>query len=134
MFSCYSRFLYYNTRPNPLVRWEEGSTAKEHVGRLPLNRLETLEIIPPKSASRCITSWNKPSIQPSYPTCQVALILTSRIATMTKNTQRRVYTNSLEISWNLTVPLEIDELHSAHSEIKHAWTTFRGTSYFTRLL
>ena len=35
--SVYVLFMFlllYNTRPNPLVRWEEGSTAKEHVSKL----------------------------------------------------------------------------------------------------
>ena len=32
-------FSVYNTRPNPLVRGEEGSTAKEHVSKLLLNRV-----------------------------------------------------------------------------------------------
>ena len=31
---CYSRFLMDNTRPKPLVLWEERSAAKEHVWRL----------------------------------------------------------------------------------------------------
>ena len=30
----YSRFLYYNTRPKPLVQGENGSTAKEQGRRL----------------------------------------------------------------------------------------------------
>ena len=92
--SRYSRFLQYNLVPFGLVRRGIDSHG---------TRLETapqprpLKIIQPKSVSRCVTSWNKPSIQPSYPTYQVALISTSRITTTMKNTQR-VNTNSLEIS------------------------------------
>ena len=59
-----------------LVQGEEGSTAKE--------RLETAPHL------CCITSWSKPSIQPSDPICQVALISTSRITTTMKK-----YTTSL---------------------------------------
>ena len=50
----------------------------------------------------CITSSNKPSIQPSDPTWQVALISTSRITTTTEKYTTQSLTNSLEISWWVT--------------------------------
>ena len=94
LFTCYSSIPFlYNTRPNPLVRRVEGFDSRGTSHRPP----GPLQIIQPKSVSRC-TSWNKPSIQPSNPTCQAALFSTSRITTTTENTQRRVCPNSLEIS------------------------------------
>ena len=56
--------------------------------------------IPPKSVHCWITTWNKPSIRPSDPNVQVALISTSRITITTINT--RSHTNSLDICWNQT--------------------------------
>ena len=94
LFSCYSYIPFlYNTRPNPLVRGEEGSTAKEQVIDHRVHyRLFNLSLY------LAVFLENKPSIQPSNPTCQAALISTSRITTTTENTQRRVCPNSLEIS------------------------------------
>ena len=65
----YSRFLFYNTSPNPSVRWEEGTTAKEHVGRLLLTTYTKIQL---SLYLCCITSSNKPSLRPSGPTCQAA--------------------------------------------------------------
>ena len=103
--SVYVLFMFplcINTRPNPLVRWEEGSTAKEHVSKLLLNRVHYrlfnlslyLAVLHPG-----INHLFNPLIQPvKLPWFPLQELLLRR-----KSTQRRVYTNSLEISWNLTI-------------------------------
>jgi hypothetical protein len=91
----YPLFVLYSPQPFGSTRRGFDSQGTSHRPRVHY-RLFNLNL------SSCITSWNKPSIQPSNPTCQAALISTSRITTTTENTQRRVCPNSLEISWNLT--------------------------------
>ena len=103
MFFCYSRFLSYNTRLKPLVWREEGSTAKEHIRRLLLTRLHYrlfnlslyLAVLHPG-----INHLFDPLIQPvKLPWFPLQELLLRR----KKYTTQSVFTNSLEISWNLTV-------------------------------
>ena len=98
LFFCYSHILHCNTRS----RWEERSTAKEHVRRLLLTHLHYrlfnqslyLAVLHP-----VINHIFDPLIQPvKLPWFPLQELLLRR-----KNTQVRVYTNSLEISWNITL-------------------------------